>query len=50
MSVGYCEEHHRYFDWDFVDGCPQCQDEEEEYGKPNNEFYEEENKVRINNN
>jgi len=28
-SIDYCHEHHRYFDWDFIDGCPQCNEEEE---------------------
>ena len=30
MSVDYCHKHHLYWDWDFTEGCPQCQDEEEE--------------------
>ena len=30
MSVDYCHKHHRYWDWDFTDGCPECQDDEEE--------------------
>jgi hypothetical protein len=28
-SIDYCHDHHKYFDWDFVEGCPQCNDEEE---------------------
>ena len=35
MSVDYCHKHHNYFDWDFVEGCPQCQDEEIEEDENN---------------
>jgi hypothetical protein len=40
MSVDYCHKHHLDLDLDFTEGCYICQDEE----------YEEENKVRTNNN
>ena len=29
MSIDYCHRHHLYWDWDFQEGCPSCQEEED---------------------